>query len=306
MLDHYVKGSATRLSPEAPVPVVLKQKDEYFLGGAGNVFSNVVSMGAKCDLLSVIGNDVAGDHILSLIEERSGNMGVLIRNSDRKTTTKMRVLANSHQLVRIDSEDTTRISSEMEYDMMERFDSIYEHYDGIILEDYNKGVLTHGLIRHILDRCYTKQIPVLVDPKNDNILSYYGATIFKPNLSEFAKMVGVDKFGDDLFDLHSYMMDFKNRMGLDVLVVTLSERGIIYAKDGETVLKGGYPVNVADVSGAGDSVSAMLLLSYLSGIDIENVVSLCNITGAIACSKIGAAAISLKEVLENPNINYLK
>ena len=306
MLDHYIKGSANRLSPEAPVPVVLKSNDEYYLGGAGNVYSNVISLGANCDLLSVIGNDLPGDHILSLVEAKSQNKGVLLQNSDRKTTTKIRVIANSHQLVRIDSEDSSNITPEMEYDLMERFDSIYQNYDGIILEDYNKGVLTHSVIRHIIDRCEAYGVPVLVDPKKNNIISYYGATIFKPNLSEFSNMVGVDKFREDNFDLHQYMHEFKERMGFGTLVVTLSDKGIIYSQLGETVLKSGFPVNVSDVSGAGDSVSAMLLLAYIAGESMDNVITLCNITGAIACSKIGAIAVTIDEILESDHINSLK
>ena len=306
MLDHYIKGSATRLSPEAPVPVVLKSADEYFLGGAGNVYSNVISLGANCDLLSVIGNDISGSHILSLVEAKSQNKGVLLQNSNRLTTTKTRVIANSHQLVRIDSEDSSNIDHEMEYDLMERFDSIFRNYNGVILEDYNKGILTHSIIRHIIDRCSVAGIPVLVDPKKNNIFSYFGATIFKPNLSEFSEMTGVDKFPEDGFQLHEYMHEFKAKMGLDMLVVTLSEKGIIYAKDGETALRRGFPVNVSDVSGAGDSVSAMLMLSYLSGENPDNIIDLCNIVGAIACSKIGAISVTIGEVISNEHIKSLK
>ena len=301
MLDHYIKGTVTRLSPEAPVPVVHKSIDEYYLGGAGNVFSNVISLGAKCDILSVIGDDFSGTYVSHLIETKSQNRGVLLQNSNRKTTTKIRVIGNSHQIVRIDDEDASEISSDIQKDLIERFDSIIENYDGVILEDYNKGILVPNLIEHVIASCRLKNIPVLVDPKMKYIESYRGCTIFKPNLSEFSFISGVN-FSPDLFDLHTELYSFKERMDIDLMIVTLSERGIIYGRGSETKLIEGFPVNVSDVSGAGDSVSAMLLLSYISGIPTDSIARLCNIAGSIACSKIGAVSVQMDEVLENIHI----
>lgn len=304
MLDHYIKGSVTRLSPEAPVPVVHKSADEYYLGGAGNVFSNVISLGAKCDILSVIGDDFSGTYVSHLIETKSQNRGVLLQNSDRKTTTKIRVIGNSHQIVRIDDEDTSEIPQSIQNDLIEKFDSIIDNYDGVILEDYNKGILVPGLIEHVISSCRFKNIPVLVDPKMKYIESYKGCTIFKPNLSEFSFITG-KSFGNDLTDLHTELYSFKKNMDIDLMVVTLSERGIIYANGGETRRIEGFPVNVSDVSGAGDSVSAMLLLSYISGIPTDSIIKLCNIVGSIACSKIGAVSVRIEEVIEDVHIKEL-
>ena len=298
MLDHYIKGTVTRLSPEAPVPVVHKTVDEYYLGGAGNVFSNVVSLGAKCDLLSVIGDDFSGTYVSHLIEMKSQNRGVLLQNSNRKTTTKIRVIGNSHQIVRVDDEDSSEIDAKIQEDLIRKFDSIIDGYDGVILEDYNKGILVPSLIVHVISKCRAKNIPVLVDPKMKYIDSYAGCTIFKPNLSEFSFITG-KSFSPDLVDLHSELYAFKEKMNIDLMIVTLSERGIIYGHKSQTKRIEGFPVNVSDVSGAGDSVSAMLLLSFISKIQIDSIARLCNIVGAIACSKIGAVSVSIDEVLEN-------
>lgn len=301
MLDHYIKGNVTRLSPEAPVPVVLKSADEYYLGGAGNVFSNVISLGAKCDLLSVIGDDLSGTCVSHLIESKSQHRGVLLKNGDRKTTTKIRVIGNSHQIVRIDDEDVSEISTEIQNEILKKFESIIDNYHGVILEDYNKGVLTPNIIEHVIKTCKEKKIPVLVDPKMKHIESYKGCTIFKPNLSEFS-FISEKSFGRDSDDLQRELYSFKNRMEIDLMVVTLSERGIIYSHRDVTKLINGFPVNVSDVSGAGDSVSAILILSYISGLPIDSVITLCNVVGSIACSKIGAVSVTIEEVIENEHI----
>lgn len=304
MLDHYILGTASRLSPEAPVPVLLKSTDEFYLGGAGNVFSNVISLGSKCDLLSVIGDDNSGSLVLPLISKKGGDTSSILIDRDRKTTRKTRVIANSHHLVRIDEEDSSDLNPSIELEFINKFESIFLNYDGVILQDYNKGCLTPRIISSVISSCRNNLIPVLVDPKNDNINSYQGATIFKPNLSEFSKISGSSVKTDQ--DLYTEAEKFRKNMQIELLVVTLSDKGIFYSHEFGSGIKRGFPINVSDVSGAGDSVSAMLILSYLSGESMDNIITLCNITGSIACSKVGAIAVSFFDVVSNENIKHLK
>lgn len=305
MLDRYIFGSVDRISPEAPVPVLLRKSEECYLGGAGNVFSNIISLGAKCDLLTVLGDDSSGSYIRSLVSEMGGNTDAILVDTQRKTTTKSRVIGNLHQLLRIDDEDSSDIDEITQGRLLARLREIINNYTGVIIQDYNKGILTPSIISGIVSLCRNSSIPVLVDPKRLNVEFYKGANIFKPNLSEFSNMIGKKNLLGSS-DLYLEASKFREDMNLDLLVITLSDRGILYSSKNGTGISDGFKVNVSDVSGAGDSVSAILILSYLSGTSIENIMTLCNIVGSIACSRFGSVSVSFNDLIENQNLKYLK
>lgn len=298
MLDHYVMGNVTRISPEAPVPVLLREYDNYYLGGAGNVFSNVHSLEGCSDIISVVGCDDSGKTISSMVNEKS-TLSILLEDPNRKTTVKTRYISNSHQLLRVDSEDIHDIPFELETLFLKRFLEVINFYDCVIIEDYNKGLLTPRIISEIIRICSMHGKKTIVDPKLKNIDSYSGCTVIKPNFYEFCVLV--DK-KIDIHDLDSIIYEARkilSRLNIESILITLSGLGIVYVTMYESYHSQGYPINVSDVSGAGDTVTAMFSLCLSSGIDIKESLKLCNIAGSIACSLVGAVSVKLSDVIES-------
>ena len=303
MLDHYIYGSATRISPEAPVPVVLKKEEKFFLGGAGNVFSNIISLGGKSEILTVLGNDEGSQKILSILKDLTcKNQSLIFYSDDRKTTVKSRVMSGGHQMLRIDDETTNPIDVQLEDLILTEFSLCCGNYSGVILQDYNKGVLTPRVIEGIIEKCKEKKIPVIVDPKKNNIQSYRGSTIFKPNFSEFCNIVGKEIDPNDQSSISKYSSLLRKEMDVENLVITMSDLGIYFSSSFCDSFSPAYEVKVSDVSGAGDTVLAMLSLCYLAGTDPKNMLSLCNLAGSIACSKVGAVSVKLSEIENHPEM----
>ena len=301
MLDHYVYGSVTRISPEAPVPVVLKSDDKFYLGGAGNVFSNIISLGGDSNLLSVVGEDSNGETIHSLIKNQiSDKRDLLFRTTTRKTTTKTRIMSGHHQMLRIDDETTDPIECEIESGVISEIDAIISQYDCVILEDYNKGFLTPLVIKHAIEKCRSLSIPVIVDPKKNNIEYYAGATIIKPNFSEFCSLVQKSIDPSDFKSITKCANEFRKKFNIEALVITMSENGIYFSSDDIDMHSEGFKINVSDVSGAGDTVLAILSLCYTANTPIESMLEICNLAGSIACSKIGAVSVTLDEIINHP------
>lgn len=298
MLDHYVTGSVTRISPEAPVPVLLKESEHYYLGGAGNVFSNIHSLGGNGDILTVTGNDLNGEMVKNMVKVKS-SLSMLIKTDKRRTTIKSRYLGNSHQLLRVDDEDCDDIDNETENYFIDLLESSVEFYECVIIEDYNKGLLTPRIIKRIIELCNSKSKPVIVDPKVKNIDFYKGCTVLKPNFSEFCTIAGKKIGVSDHDQITVEARKILDQMEIKGILVTLSDRGMLYVTKHESYYSPGYPINVSDVSGAGDTVTAMFSLCISSGVDIKKTLKLCNIAGSIACSLVGAVSVSLAEILES-------
>jgi rfaE bifunctional protein kinase chain/domain len=295
MLDHYVIGSVTRISPEAPVPVLLKESEHYYLGGAGNVFSNIHSLGGNGDIITVTGNDPNGDLVKNMIKEKS-SLSILLKTDKRRTTIKSRYLGNSHQLLRVDDEDCDDIDKETEDYFIDLLESAIEFYECVIIEDYNKGLMTPGIIRRTIELCNAKNKPVIVDPKVKNIDFYKGCTVLKPNFSEFCTIAGKKMSASDFDQITEEARKIIDSMEIKGILVTLSDKGMLYVTRYESYHSPGYPINVSDVSGAGDTVTAMFSLCISSGVDIKKTLKLCNIAGSIACSLVGAVSVSLDEI----------
>ena len=299
MLDHYIIGSVSRISPEAPVPVLLKESEHYYLGGAGNVFSNVHSLGGYSDILSVIGDDASGDIVIEMVDSKS-DLSSLVKSSTRKTTCKSRYIGNSHQLLRVDDETCDNIDLSTADSFIEKFRSIIDLYDCVIMEDYNKGLLTPDVIKQSISIAKSRNKIVIVDPKIRNIEYYSGCTYLKPNFSEFCSMVDEKLDMSDIGHMVTKAREVLNSMSIGAILITLSDKGILYV-DGSTYHHSpGYPINVSDVSGAGDTVTAMFALAACSKvINIKDTLALCNIAGSIACSQIGAVSVSISDVIKN-------
>jgi len=300
MMDTYIKGSVARISPEAPVPIVNLSLKEDRLGGAANVALNLIALGATVFVASVIGEDDNGNKMVELLEENEIHCAALLRSAERQTTVKTRVLGNNQQLLRIDSEQTDDLKTSEEEQLIELIENLIriETVDAIIFEDYNKGVLTERVIQKIISVANEKNIITTVDPKKKNFFSYKNVTLFKPNLKELKEGLDVQ------FDLKSDFPAFENsirqlaeKLNNDISFVTLSEHGVFIKDSKEKYHIPAHVRNIADVSGAGDTVISVASLCLAAGISLENVAQISNISGGLVCEEVGVVSIN-KEKLE--------
>ena len=293
MVDHYLYGKVDRISPEAPVQVVDIQKEELLMGGAGNVINNLISLGAKVGVCSVIGDDEGG----RFLHERIGQKGVvkegLVTQKGRKTSHKSRVLASHQQIVRIDKEDKEDISKTSEDTILMRIKIVLPFYDAIVLSDYGKGVLTNTLTQNIISLAKEKDKLVLVDPKGSDYSKYKGATLLTPNKKEAQEATGIEIKDDDT--LLKALKKLKDEQELSYSIITLSEEGIaLLDKDFEkipTVAK-----DVFDVTGAGDTVISAITISLVEGKSIKEAIEFANKAAAVAVSHVGCYAVKRDEI----------
>lgn len=302
MVDAYLKGKVNRMSPEAPVPVVdLFEKDER-IGGAGNVALNLAALGASPIICSVIGADLEGERLIQLFKDARISTDGIYASSNRRTTVKTRVLSNNQQLLRIDSEDTDLINETEEAQLLKQISSVLENgIDGIIFEDYNKGVLTPSLIASVLSLAKAQQIPTTVDPKKDHFFEYKGCTLFKPNLKELKEGLQIDfDFANDKDAFLSAVSDLQARLGNSISFITLSEHGVFIQED-QPVFIPAHLRNIADVSGAGDTVIAVATLCLISGAEIHTIAAIANIAGGLVCEQPGVVSIEKERLLNEVN-----
>jgi rfaE bifunctional protein kinase chain/domain len=299
MVDAYLMGKVNRMSPEAPVPVVdLFEKDER-IGGAGNVALNLAALGASPIICSVIGADSEGERLIHLFNEANISTDGIYASSNRRTTVKTRVLSNNQQLLRIDSEDTTLINSSEETQLLSQITSVLESgIDGIIFEDYNKGVLTPSLISAVLALAKAHQIPTTVDPKKDHFFEYKGCSLFKPNLKELKEGLQVDfDFSSNKKAFLSAVSDLQSRLGNSISFITLSEHGVFIQEEEHPIFIPAHLRNIADVSGAGDTVIAVATLCLISGADVQTIAAISNIAGGLVCEQPGVVSIEKERLL---------
>ncbi len=297
MLDHYIFGSATRLSPEAPVPVVNVQRERKIVGGAANVASNLIELGAYVTLAGVVGKDAFADEIITILKEKNIATDLIHTDESRSTTVKTRVIAGTHQIVRIDQESIHEVNSEFSQEFLEGLDKAIQLADIVILSDYNKGLLTQDLSLKIISRCNLYGKRIIVDPKGLDYSKYEGAYLIKPNrkeLAEAAKTTNVHSQGD-LEKAASLIFECTQAK---YLIVTLSESGIaIITPQGSKIL----PVvatEVFDVTGAGDTVMATLAYCLSLGFDIEDACRYSNFAASIVIRQIGSATTTIQEIIE--------
>jgi len=299
MVDAYLFGKVNRMSPEAPVPVVdLMEKDER-IGGAGNVALNLAALGASPIICSVIGADAEGTKLLELFEAADISTEGIYASTERKTTVKTRVLSNKQQLLRIDSEDTKLINATEENHLLLQISAVIEKgVDGIIFEDYNKGVLTPTLISAVLDLAKKNGIPTTVDPKRDHFFAYKGCTLFKPNLKELKDGLQVDfDFTKDPAAFLAAVTELENRLQNSISFITLSEHGVFIQQNKQPLFIPAHLRNIADVSGAGDTVIAVATLCLIAGADVSLIAAIANIAGGLVCEQPGVVRIQKDQLL---------
>jgi len=300
MLDTYWWGHVERISPEAPVPVVALDRKEYRIGGAGNVALNLACLDASVSVLSVIGNDDDGTALTELFEANRINTNYLIRSQGRITTSKTRVISRNQQMMRLDSEITRDISAEEELAFIARVkDFIIEvKPQVIILEDYNKGVLTEFVIEKIIQLCREYGVLTTVDPKRKNFFAYQGVDIFKPNLKEVKD--GLNILADDISvkGLEEIHQALQSKLHHAISFITLSERGVFYNGEGKSNIIPTHIRNIADVSGAGDTVIAVASLIYATTRNIDLMAQVANIAGGLVCEEVGTVAIRKDKLLQ--------
>ncbi len=294
MLDNYWWGEVDRISPEAPVPIVALSKRESRLGGAANVALNCRALGAKVSLCSVIGEDSEGDTLLRLAGEAGIDMAATHRSKRRATTTKTRVIARHQQMLRLDDEHAEDLSVEEEHpfiDLVLRFLQ-REKPQVLIFEDYNKGVLKENVIRRITAHCREIGIITAVDPKKKNFLAYRDVDIFKPNLKEVREGLNIPLDRLDAESLSAVDDILRQSLGHGLTFITLSEHGV-FAKTGDAdgFIIPSHLRNIADVSGAGDTVIATAAMVYALTRDARQMAEISNIAGGLVCEEVGVVPI---------------
>jgi rfaE bifunctional protein kinase chain/domain len=291
MLDSYWWGSVERISPEAPVPVVNISRKEYRLGGAANVALNLKALGAQPILCSLIGKDLEAEIFLKKCEDAGISTDGII-SGIRPTTVKTRVIGNKSQLLRIDAEEDKPLNANETAELWEIIAPLFDNADLVIMEDYDKGVITEGLIRMVIDKAKSKKIPVTVDPKRRNFLSYSGATLFKPNLRELSEGLKIDIDGNSsLQEISSAASELISKMNLKYSLITLSERGVFITNEVEGMNFPAHVRSIYDVSGAGDTVISVASLALVGGASMELIACLANLAGGLVCEKAGVVPI---------------
>lgn len=307
MLDSYWWGKVDRISPEAPVPIVHVKKREFRLGGAANVALNLRKLGASPIMCAVAGGDLEAEVLNKLLEEEGISTEGMVYSQTRPTTVKTRVIGNKNQLLRIDSEDDHLISSEDSEPLKERILSLLNNADLVIFEDYDKGVISAGLIEDIVKEANKRKIPTVVDPKKRNFLAYKNVTLFKPNLRELAEGLKLDIDGqstiEEIQDAAQHLLE---KLQIDYALITLSERGVYITDRVKGNLVPAHFRSISDVSGAGDTVVSVAALALLAGASMETIAALANLAGGLVCEKIGVVPIEKEELYREAVKEFVK
>jgi len=298
MVDNYLWGKVDRISPEAPIPIVTVTKQENRLGGAGNVSLNIQALGATPILVSIIGNDEKGRIFKELIQEnRLTDEGIFV-DENRMTTVKTRIISGGQQISRVDQEISTLIDQNFEKKVFERILKIIDTKDIniIIFVDYDKGLITHWLIKNVIELAKSKNILTVADPKSRNFNNYQHVDLYKPNFKEFKEGLKLQIEKTDMEELKKISINFKKENQIGLLFITLSELGVFLTNG---VKQNYYPAEVrdiADVSGAGDTVVAAASLCLAAGLPIPFMAQLSNLAGGLVCEKLGVVPIDLEQL----------
>lgn len=300
MIDCYLKGKVTRISPEAPVPVMNVMSRDYRLGGAANVALNVQALGAKPILCAVVGCDEKGKLFNDLLAQHQlSNDGILALDS-RKTTVKYRIVGNNSQMMRIDEEVDSLLPSDESQRFYQKVCALMESnaIDAIIFEDYDKGLLSKELIYNIVELATSKNILVTVDPKRRNFKSYQNVTMFKPNLKELTEGLYGESNHLSIEEVERSMREFANEQNISVLLTTMSEHGVaVYERANDSFsTQPAYRREIADVSGAGDTVISVATLCLVAGVDCQKAAHIANLAGGIVCESAGVVPVDAEQL----------
>ncbi|MBR8536561.1 hypothetical protein KDU71_13385 [Carboxylicivirga sediminis] len=300
MVDSYLWGDVNRISPEAPVPIIATTGRENRLGGAANVALNIQSLGATPIMCSVIANDEAGDIFMQLLKGNQLPANGIISSGKRKTTVKTRIISQNQHLLRIDEEENHPLEASLEKKLQAHIEDLLNTYkiDAIIFEDYDKGVLTPATIEATIKLAQSKGIPTLVDPKKRNFNEYKGVTFFKPNLKEFKEGAKVDVNSNDKKGLLQAATTFIKEQNIRNFMVTMAEKGVMIVNQNKHYFIPAEVRDIADVSGAGDTVISVSALCVSAGLEEQLVAGIANMAGGLVCEHPGVVPIDKQELLE--------
>jgi D-glycero-beta-D-manno-heptose-7-phosphate kinase len=300
MLDTYLWGTVDRISPEAPVPIITLQKKEQRLGGAGNVALNIRSLGASPFIISMTGEDEDNKILLDLFSTAGISTSYSLSSINRITTNKTRIIGRNQQMMRLDSEILSDLNTRDEQQLLASIKNFIEkeNPDLVILEDYNKGVLTEHLITSIISLCKENEITTAVDPKRKNFFKYKSVDIFKPNLKEVRDALNILTTVTDLNSLRNIHEQLASELSHDISLITLSENGVFYENEKDSAIIPSHIRNIADVSGAGDTVIAVAALVYTATKNPKLMAEMSNIAGGLVCEEVGTVAIDKDKLLQ--------
>jgi D-beta-D-heptose 7-phosphate kinase/D-beta-D-heptose 1-phosphate adenosyltransferase len=301
MLDEFVWGDVTRISPEAPVPVVDVRRESMHLGGAANVLANLVALGAHGSVVGVVGKDAAGRRLQTGLSELGIQDQYLLVDESRPSTTKTRIIAHSQLVVRADRESRSPVTGKLEEKIVSCLKDALQHADAFVVSDYDKGVVTPSILREILPIAYD-QVPVLIDPKLRNFNSYRPATLVTPNHLEALRMSDSEDHSDD--GSHHAAKVIREKLGCDAVLITRGDRGMMLLEgDGQPVYVETAAREVYDVTGAGDTVIAALAGALASGATMIEAASFANHAAGIVVGKVGTATATAEELLASFTAN---
>lgn len=298
ILDTYRKGKVNRISPEAPVPILDVHTTESRLGGAANVALNIQGLEAQPILCSVIGTDEGGDKVQALLSEAKMSTDGIMRSADRITSVKTRLMSGSTQLMRMDEEQTEMLHSELAESFKNKVLHLIDSKkpDAIIFEDYDKGCLNADLIRTVIEKANNKNIPVAVDPKKRNFFNYKNASLFKPNMRELKDGLQLNTLSSSTEDLAHAFKVLNEVMPVKQAFFTLSEDGVFITDGQNKLYHPAHKRNIADVSGAGDTVISVATCALACGLDASSLAYVANLAGGYVCQFPGVKAITLDEL----------
>jgi rfaE bifunctional protein kinase chain/domain len=304
MLDRYFWGKVSRISPEAPVPVVEVDEESTRLGGAANVANNIASLGGVPIMIGVVGSDIGANILKNIVAGNGFPTDGIVVDSSRPTTIKTRVIAHGQHVVRIDQEKKVDLDADMQAKVLTSLENQITSLDGIILEDYNKGVLTKELIKSIIKLAKDHKKTITVDPKFNNFFDYQGVSVFKPNRKETEEALG--RRLNTLNEIEGAARELLTQLKTDNVLMTLGEKGMLLLElNGSLAHVETKARNVADVSGAGDTVIATLTMAMVAGASVRESAALANYAGGIVCGEVGIVPIDksvlIQTILEDIN-----
>jgi len=299
MLDHFIWGNVSRISPEAPVPVVDVLTESFLVGGAGNVAHNIVSLGARASVVGVIGNDTSAKELMRIFKEKNINTdGLFVDN--RPTTVKTRVIANHQQVVRFDREGREYLNTSLLNKISQYIASNIDSYDAIIVSDYKKGVVDRRLIKHLIKLAEPKKLFIAVDPKVGHFPFYKGVSLITPNKKEASEGTNIDIIDKD--SLETAGEKLRKTLQCQAVLITTGESGMSLFT-GESISHIPTMARVVyDVTGAGDTVISVFTLSYISGAKMLVAADISNHAAGIVVGRLGTATVTTNEILQSLNI----
>jgi D-beta-D-heptose 7-phosphate kinase/D-beta-D-heptose 1-phosphate adenosyltransferase len=296
MLDRFVYGSVSRISPEGPIPVLSAMREDKMLGGAGNVFSNLRGLGCDVRMITVVGQDGAAEEIKNIVREAGGDINGLVEDASRPTILKTRFLSQNQQLLRVDHENSSIQTDVMQRNILSRAEDLIKEMKALILSDYGKGMLTPWLIRKLIRMAKKNKVPVIIDPKGQDFSIYSGASIVTPNKKELSEATNGHAVDSDE-NVEAAAKALIKQSGIETVFATRSEDGMsVISKKGAAIHLETVAQEVFDVSGAGDTVVATIAASIAAGGSYEQAAQAANIAGGMAVAKVGTAIIRQEEL----------